>query len=153
MSVDLSNFDQEMLQRALTEAKRAVKTGDVPIAAVICQNNQFLCSAYNQKEARSDLTAHAEVLAIKEAQRLLGDWRLNNCTLYVTLEPCAMCAGTILQARLSRVVYALKDQKTGACGSFLDILTHQKIKKTTVDYIHMPESASILNSFFQSLRS
>src|SRR4051812_7802580 len=102
---------------ALAEARAAAGDGDVPIGAVVAQDGEVLAAAGNERELRGDPTAHAEVLAIGDAARKLGGWRLSGCEIYVTLEPCAMCAGAIVLARLDRVVYGAADQKAGAAGS------------------------------------
>lgn len=146
-------FHQQMMALAIDVAKEALLTNDVPIGAVLSKDGKLIASACNRKVADNDLTAHAEVLVIKKAAALLGDWRLEGTQLYVTLEPCAMCAGTILQARIQQVIFGLKDEKTGACGSFLSILNQEKLKRPELLYYHTEESAELLKSFFKTMRA
>jgi tRNA(adenine34) deaminase len=114
--------DRELMERALELADRAAENGDVPIGAVIAREGEAVAAAGNERELRPDPTAHAEILAIREAAEVLGGWRLPGTTLYVTLEPCAMCAGAIVLARIPEVIYAAADPKAGAAGSVLDVL-------------------------------
>lgn len=111
--------DSKYLSRALELAKQAGADGEIPVGAVIVRDGRIIAEACNRREADGDATAHAEILAIRSACRALGGWRLPDCTLYVTLEPCPMCAGAILAARIDRVVYALKDPAAGAMGSLM----------------------------------
>src|SRR5450755_3110089 len=109
-------LDEHFMRLALREAERAPLHGDVPVGAVVVREGEVAGSGHNERELRHDPTAHAEVLAIREAARALGSWRLLDCVLYVTLEPCAMCAGAIVLARLPRVIYGAGDPKAGAAG-------------------------------------
>jgi tRNA(adenine34) deaminase len=102
---------------ALEQAKQAYQTGEAPVGAVIAEDNRILAQCHNEREARKDPLAHAELLALREAARMKGDWRLTQCDLYVTLEPCAMCAGALLAARIRRIVFGAYDPKQGCCGS------------------------------------
>ncbi len=111
----------KFMRIALSEAAKALEEGEVPVGACIVKAGEVISSAHNRMEAESDPTSHAEIRAIREAANKLGSWRLTGCTLYVTLEPCAMCAGAIVQARMDRVAYAASDPKAGACGSVFDI--------------------------------
>ena len=113
--------DVEVMNLALVEAVRAERQGDVPIGAVLVCEGLVITSACNERELRNDPTAHAEVLALRTAAEQLGRWRLDDCTLYVTLEPCAMCLGALFHARVSRVVFGAPDPKTGACGGLIDL--------------------------------
>ncbi len=139
---------------ALREAERALEHGDVPVGALVVRAGEVLGAAHNERELRGDPTAHAELLALRESARVAGDWRLLACTLYVTLEPCAMCAGAIVLARVPRVVYAASDPKAGAGGSVLDVLAEPRLN-------HRPQvssglladaSARLLRDFFESRR-
>jgi tRNA(adenine34) deaminase len=147
-------LDEHFMRLALREAERALEHEDVPVGAVIVGDGEVAGLGHNERELRQDPTAHAELLAIREASRAIGSWRLLDCVLYVTLEPCAMCAGAIVLARLSRVVYGASDPKAGAAGSVLDILGEPRLN-------HRPEvaggllgdaSAALLQEFFGSRR-
>jgi tRNA(adenine34) deaminase len=114
---------EQAMEVALAQARQAERHGDVPIGAAIYRNGELLAQAGNERELRKDPTAHAEVLAIRAASELLGGWRLSGTTIYVTLEPCAMCAGAIVLARIPTVVFGAPDPKAGAAGSVIDVLT------------------------------
>ena len=146
--------DEYFMRLALREAERAVAHDDVPIGAVIVREGEVVAAAHNERELRQDPTAHAEIIALRDAARLAGGWRVLDAALYVTLEPCAMCAGAIVLARLARVVYGADDPKAGACGSVLNVLTEPRLN-------HRPElgagllareSAQLLTGFFASRR-
>jgi tRNA(adenine34) deaminase len=147
-------LDEHFMRLAIREAERALEHADVPVGAVIVRDGEVAGIGHNERELRQDPTAHAELLAIREAARSLGSWRLLDCVLYVTLEPCAMCAGAIVLARLPRVIYGASDPKAGAAGSVLDVLGEPRLN-------HRPEvaaglladvSASLLRDFFGSRR-
>ena len=144
----------ELMRLALREAEAAGAHGDVPIGAVVARDGAALSGAGNERELRSDPTAHAEVLAIRAAAEALGGWRLGGCELYVTLEPCAMCAGAIVLARLDRVIYAAPDPKAGAAGSVLDILADPRLNhRPAVEQGPLgDESADLLRRFFAERR-
>jgi tRNA(adenine34) deaminase len=114
--------DDYFMRIALREAERAVDHDDVPIGAVLVRDGEVVAGAHNERELRQDPTAHAEIIALREAARVGGSWRVLDAVLYVTLEPCAMCAGAIVLARVARVVFGASDPKAGACGSVLDVL-------------------------------
>jgi tRNA(adenine34) deaminase len=114
--------DDYFMRMALREAERALEHDEVPIGAVLVRDGELVAGAHNERELRQDPTAHAEIIALREAAGALGSWRLLDTVLYVTLEPCAMCAGAIVLARVPRVVYGASDPKAGACGSVLDVL-------------------------------
>ena len=139
---------------ALEEADRAAGHGDVPIGAVLARDGEVLASAGNERELRKDPTAHAEVLALRHAAAVVGGWRLPLTTLYVTLEPCAMCAGAIVLARVPRVVYATADPKAGAAGSVMDVLAEPALNHTpeVVGGLMADEAAAQLRAFFQRRR-
>ncbi|MFC4612048.1 tRNA adenosine(34) deaminase TadA [Streptomyces maoxianensis] len=121
------------MRLALAEAERAGLSGDVPVGAVVlARDGALLAAGHNEREATGDPTAHAEVLAIRRAAAALGDWRLSGCTLVVTLEPCTMCAGAIVQSRVDRVVYGARDEKAGAAGSLWDVIRDRRLN-------HRPE--------------
>lgn len=143
------------MAQALREAEKAAEEGEVPVGAVIVHNSMAIGRGYNRPEGLHDATAHAEILAIGAASETLGDWRLENCTIYVTLEPCPMCAGAIVQARIPVLVYGASDPKAGACGTLYDItndprLNHQvEVTRGVME----EESTFLLKEFFRRLRS
>ena len=146
--------DLDAMQAALAEAQLAAEAGEVPIGAVVVHNGAIIARGQNRVLRASDPTAHAEIVALRAAGAALGNYRLLGCTLYVTLEPCAMCAGAITHARLSRLVYAAADPKAGACGSVLSVLNHPKLNhQLTVEHgLLESESAERLKSFFRECR-
>jgi tRNA(adenine34) deaminase len=146
--------DEYFMRLALREAERALEHDDVPIGAVLVHEGEVLAAARNERELRGDPTAHAEVLALREASAKLGTWRLLDTVLYVTLEPCAMCAGAIVLARVPRVVYAAEDPKAGAAGSVLDVLAEPRLNhRPAVDRgLLAAEASEMLRSFFASRR-
>ena len=125
--------NKEFMQIAIKEAKIAEENGDVPIGAVIVYENQVIGKAYNQREQLQDPTAHAEIIALTQAAAFLESWRLNGCTMYVTLEPCCMCAGALVLARIDRLVYGCDDQKTGAVKSLYNIVQDERLNQTIID--------------------
>ena len=146
--------DDYFTHLALREAERALEHEDVPIGAVIVRGGEVLAAAHNERELRQDPTAHAEMLALREASQAVGSWRVLDAVLYVTLEPCAMCAGAIVLARIPRVVFGARDPKAGACGSVVDVLREPRLN-------HRPEVAvgllalecgELLSGFFASRR-
>lgn len=142
------------MRQALAEAERAAAAGDTPIGAVLEQGGEPLASAGNERELRGDPTAHAEVLVLREAAEKLGGWRLPETTLYVTLEPCAMCAGAIVLARVPRVVIGAPDPKAGAAGSVLNVLGEPRLNhRPQVDRgVLAAECAALLKEFFAARR-
>ena len=148
-------MDKEYMSLALLEAKKAALAGEVPVGAVIVNKaGEILASAYNQKELYADATCHAEILAIKKAAAAIGNWCLADCTIYATLEPCPMCAGAILNARLKRLVYATDDIKAGGVYSVFNILTHARLNhkvQVTVG-VGEEESRELLRDFFSKKR-
>ena len=147
-------YHQDWMRLALRQAQMASEQGEVPIGAVVVHNGQVIASAYNEKEQRRDPTAHAEVLAIQRATELLGSWRLTDATLYVTLEPCPMCAGAIIQSRLKQVVYGCADLKGGATGSVMNVLDYTlwNHRVDVVAGVLEEECSEILKLFFKRLR-
>ena len=141
------------MQMALREAEQAANEGEAPIGAVLVKDGELLAAAHNHREALNDLTSHAEIEALREAGRKRGDWRMEQCTLYVTLEPCPMCAGAILAARVGRVVYAAKDPTAGAMGSVLNLPRFPLGSNPEVVGGVLEEQArTLLRSFFQKRR-
>jgi tRNA(adenine34) deaminase len=142
------------MRLALREAERALEHEDVPIGSVVVHEGEVVGAAANERELRSDPTAHAEVLALREASARLGTWRLLDCVLYVTLEPCAMCAGAIVLARVPRVVYGAADPKAGMAGSVLDVLGEPRLnhRPEVAGGLLAAESADLLRSFFVTRR-
>ena len=118
----LSGGDERFLRLALLEAEAAFEEGETPVGAVVVKEGRVIGRGHNRVESLNDPTAHAEILALGAAARSLGDWRLKGCTLYVSMEPCIMCAGSLLLARVDRLVYGVRDERAGACGSRLDLL-------------------------------
>ena len=146
--------DHAFMRIALEEAARAAAIGEVPIAAVVVREGKVLSQAHNYRELWQDPTAHAEVIAIRAAATALGTWRLTKSTLYVTVEPCAMCLGAIILARIPRVVFGAKDPKAGACGSVFNFTDEPKLNHR-VDVrggILEQESQAIIQTFFRGLR-
>jgi tRNA(adenine34) deaminase len=146
--------DDYFMRLALREAELAPEHEDVPIGAVIVRDGEVLSSGHNERELRGDPTAHAEVLALREAARLDGSWRVLDAVLYVTLEPCAMCAGAVVLARLPRVVYGAADPKAGACGSVLDVTGEPRLnhRLEVSGGLLAEESGALLSAFFAARR-
>lgn len=140
------------MRLALEEAERAVQSGDVPVGAVVLsRDGTVLATGHNEREATGDPTAHAEMLAIRRAAAQLGEWRLSGCTLVVTLEPCTMCAGAIVQSRLDRVVYGARDEKAGAAGSLWDVVRDRRLnhRPEVILGVLEQECAKQLTGFFR----
>lgn len=139
---------------ALDQARLAEAEGDVPVGAIIVRQNEVLARASNRTVRDQDPTAHAEMLAIREAAHVVGSWRLNDCTLYVTLEPCAMCAGAIVLARVDRLVFGSWDEKAGMVGSLGDIVRHKKLnhRAEVLGGVRDEECGDLLRQFFKERR-
>ncbi len=146
--------DDYYMRLALREAERALEHDDVPIGCTVVRAGEVIASTRNERELRGDPTAHAEILALREAARHIGGWRLLDTVLYVTLEPCAMCAGAIVLARVPRVVYAAPDPKAGAAGSVIDVLGRPELNHRPVvaGGLLADEGAGLLRAFFASRR-
>jgi tRNA(adenine34) deaminase len=146
--------DEYFMRLALREAERALEHDDVPIGAIVVGDGEVIGSAHNERELRQDPVAHAELLALREAARALGSWRLLDTVLYVTLEPCAMCAGAAVLARVARVVYGAVDPKAGAAGSVLNVLGEPTLnhRPEVAGGLLAAESAALLSEFFASRR-
>jgi tRNA(adenine34) deaminase len=147
--------DERWIGVALEHARFAEAAGEVPVGAVIVRNGEALSHAGNRTVRDQDATAHAETLAIRDASTALGTWRLEGCTLYVTLEPCAMCAGAIILARLDRIVFGAWDEKAGMAGSVGDLLRHPRLnhRPEVLAGVRGAECAELLTKFFQSRRA
>jgi tRNA(adenine34) deaminase len=146
--------DEYFMRLALREATRALEHDDVPIGALVVRDGEVIGSGHNEREVRADPTAHAEMIALREAARAIGSWRVLDAVLYVTLEPCAMCAGAIVLARVPRVVFAAADPKAGAAGSVFDILDEPRLnhRPQVAAGLLAEESADLLRSFFAPRR-
>jgi tRNA(adenine34) deaminase len=142
-----------MLQ-ALAEARTALDNGDVPVGAVVVHDGRIIGRGHNQRELMQDPTAHAEMIALTAAAAAVGSWRLNNCTIYVTLEPCAMCAGALVLSRIDRLVYGTTDPKAGACGSILNIVEEPRLNHRVqiTGGVLAEECGEILRTFFARKR-
>ena len=153
MTIDPAQ-DETFMRMALEQAALAPALGEVPIAALLVHDGQVLALAHNLRETRQDPTAHAEIVVIQEAAEKLGTWRLIDCTLYVTLEPCPMCAGAIVQSRIARAVFGAWDPKAGACGSLMDIPTDPRLnhRVTVTGGLCAIESQALLREFFRQRR-
>ncbi len=150
----MTDKDQLYMQTAIKQAEIAEENGDVPIGAVIVHNSQIIAKAYNQREQLQDPTAHAEIIALTQAAAALQSWRLTGCTMYVTLEPCPMCAGALVLARIDRLVYGCDDPKAGACGSLYDIVRDERLnhRLEVTSGILAEECSKLLQEFFQHRR-
>lgn len=152
--IDLHS-DDYFMGEALRQAARAFNAEEVPVGAVIVRQGRIIARAFNQVEMLKDATAHAEMLAITQAEELIGDWRLTDCTLYVTKEPCPMCAGAVVHARLERVVFGAPDPKGGAAGSALNLLQFPTLNHqcTITQAVREGECRSLLKTFFADRRA
>lgn len=146
--------DASYLREAIAQARAAEMDGEVPIGAIVVHKDSIIATGSNRVLRDSDPTAHAEVVALRAAGRALGNYRLEGCTLYTTLEPCAMCAGAILHARIARLVYAASDPKAGACGSVLSVMNHPRLnhKVEVISGLLAEECGSMLTEFFRARR-
>jgi tRNA(adenine34) deaminase len=154
VSDDLADFDDRMMRLALEEAEACLDSGDVPVGAVISRDGETLAAAGNGRERLQDPTAHAEMLALRDASDFSDSWRLDGCTMYVTLEPCAMCAGGIVLARLDRVVFGARDPKAGFAGSLGNLLQDERLNHR-VDLtggLLEEECGELLRAFFRDRR-
>ena len=146
--------DEYFMRLALREAERALEHDDVPVGAVLVRDGEVVGAGHNERELRQDPSAHAEMLALREGAARLGSWRLLECALYVTLEPCAMCAGAIVHARVARVVFGAHDPKTGAAGSVFDLLQHERHNHRVEVRAGVlgEEAGELLRGFFRAKR-
>lgn len=150
----MTQTDIDYMQQALALAQQAAQTGEVPVGAIVVKDDIIIGRGSNAPIGTHDPTAHAEIRAMRDAAQHLGNYRLVGCTLYVTLEPCAMCSGAIQQARIARLVYGASDPKTGACGSVIDLMAEPKLNHHTevVGGILADECGRLLSAFFKSRR-
>jgi tRNA(adenine34) deaminase len=147
--------EQDFMQLALEQAEHAWRLGEVPVGAVVVKDGVVIASGFNQPIGSHDPTAHAEIVALRAAAAKLGNYRLPGCELYVTLEPCAMCSGAMMHARLARVVYGAQDPKTGACGSVLNLFAQEQLNHHTelVGGVLAEEASAMLKAFFAERRN
>jgi tRNA(adenine34) deaminase len=146
--------DKFFMQEALKEAKKAYKKNEVPVGAIVVYNNKILAKAHNLNITTNDPTAHAEILALRKASKILRNYRLLDCEMYTTLEPCPMCAGAMVYARIKRLVYATEDPKSGCCKSVLNIVNNNKLNHRieVVSGVCKKEVEKLLKKFFKKLR-
>ncbi|MGI9088600.1 MAG: tRNA adenosine(34) deaminase TadA [Chthoniobacterales bacterium] len=149
-----ADMDEGFMREALRQAAKALKAEEVPIGAVVVQDGRIIARAYNQVELLKDATAHAEMLAVTQAEAAVGDWRLNDCDLYVTKEPCPMCAGALVHVRIRRVIFGCADERGGAAGSLLNLLQMPTLNHRCElrGGILGDECAALLKSFFVARR-
>ena len=154
LAMNNSKEDQQYMRAAIEAARIAEENGDVPIGAVIVYKKQIIARAYNQREQLADPTAHAEIIALTQAAAFVENWRLHGCTMYVTLEPCPMCAGALVLARMDRLVYGCDDPKTGACKSLYNIVQDERLnhRLEVTSGILAADCSKLLQEFFQGRR-
>lgn len=147
-------IDNAFMEEAIEQARRALESDDVPVGAIVVRDGRVIGRGFNQREKLQDPTAHAEIIAVTAAAAFIGHWRLERCTLYVTLEPCAMCAGALVLARLPRLVYGAVDEKVGACGSLYDIPRDPRLnhRVETIGGVLAAPAAELLRDFFRRRR-
>jgi len=152
--MEAQTLDEQMMRLAIAEARTAELEGEVPVGAIVVYNNEIIGRGQNRVLRDSDPTAHAEIVALRQAGLTLSNYRLTGCTLYVTLEPCAMCAGAILHARIARLVYAADDPKAGACGSVLSVMNHPQLnhRVEVAPGLLAEECGPMLSNFFLARR-
>lgn len=146
-------MENNFLSLAIKEAEKAASKGEVPVGAAIVKNNEVIAKAYNMKESLKDVTAHAEILAIKRASEKLNNWRLKGCEMYVTLEPCAMCAAAICQSRISKIYIGTFDPEAGACGSVINLVQSERMGyNVNVKWLYSEKCSDLLKDFFKHRR-
>jgi tRNA(adenine34) deaminase len=147
--------DERFMLAAIRQAAIAEENGDVPIGTVIVHENKIIAKTYNEREQLNDPTAHAEIIALTQAAEYIQSWRLHGCTIYVTLEPCPMCAGALVLARMDRLVYGCRDPKTGACGSLYNIVQDQRLnhRLDVVEGVLEKQCSALLSDFFRRRRT
>jgi tRNA(adenine34) deaminase len=148
-------LDEQFMKAAIDQAHIALENGDVPIGAVIINQNKIIAKGYNQRHKLNDPTAHAEIIALTAAAEYIGNWRLHGCTIYVTLEPCCMCAGACVLARLDRLAFGCRDLKAGACGSLYNIVQDKRLnhRLETTEGVLAEDCAKLLQDFFKKKRN
>ena len=146
-------MNENFMKEALKEAKKAYKKDEIPVGCVIVKNNKVIAKSHNLKETKKLATAHAEILAIEKAEKKLGEWRLTDCEMYITLEPCTMCMGAIILSRIKKIYIGTMDEKTGACGSFIDLQEYKYNHKVEIETgLLKEECEKIIKDFFKKLR-
>ncbi|HLR23373.1 MAG TPA: tRNA adenosine(34) deaminase TadA [Pseudogracilibacillus sp.] len=148
------DLDEKYMRLAIDEAKKAEMIGEVPIGAIIVYDKKVIASGYNQREKDQTTLSHAELLAIKAANEYIGSWRLEDCTLYVTLEPCPMCAGAIVQSRIPRIVYGANDPKAGCTGTLMNLCNEKRFnhQSNVTSGVLAEECGTMLTNFFKEIR-
>lgn len=148
------DLDEKYMRLAIDEAKKAEMIGEVPIGAIIVYDKKVIASGYNQREKNQTTLSHAELLAIKAANEYIGSWRLEDCTLYVTLEPCPMCAGAIVQSRIPRIVYGANDPKAGCTGTLMNLCNENRFnhQSNVTSGVLAEECGTMLTNFFKEIR-
>jgi tRNA(adenine34) deaminase len=146
-------MEKDFIHEALKEAKRSLLLNEVPVGAVIVKDNKIIARCHNLRETLQDATAHAEILAIKSACEVIGSWRLTGCDMYVTLEPCPMCAGAILQSRINKLYIGIFDPSVGACGSVINLIQNDALNHwTEINWLYNEECGDLLTNFFKDKR-
>jgi len=144
---------KDFIQESLKEAKISLLLNEVPVGAIIVKDNKIIARGHNLRETLQDATAHAEILAIKKACEVIGSWRLTGCDMYVTLEPCPMCAGAILQSRINKLYIGMFDPSVGACGSVINLIQNDDLNHwTEINWLYNEECGNILTNFFKAKR-
>ena len=148
------NDDEKYMEIALNLAKKCIKHGDVPVGCVIVKNNKIIAKSFNKRNKKNNALAHAEIIAIDKACKKVHDWVLEGCSMYVTMEPCVMCAGSIVQARLDRLVYGTSSDKNGCCGTLMNLVNNEKLthKVEVTSNVMKDECSEIIKEFFIKLR-
>ena len=150
----MDEFKKAFMNEAIQEAIAARNEEEIPIGAVIVKDGSIISKAHNLKEILNDVTAHAEILAIKEAAKVIGDWRLNGCEMYVTLEPCSMCASAIIQSRISKVYIGAFNNEMGACGSIINLLDNRYMNSfVPVEWLYDEDCMKLITEFFENARN
>jgi tRNA(adenine34) deaminase len=154
-NADIETRDSIFMRQALSQAQNAWALGEVPVGALVVKDGEIIATGFNQPIGTHDMTAHAEIMALRAAASILGNYRLPGCELYVTLEPCVMCAGAMMHARLARVIYGASDPKTGACGSVLDLFAQERLNHHTLvtGAVLGQECGQLLKEFFVTRRA
>ena len=150
----MNELDTKYMKEAIKQAKKALKLKEVPIGCVIVYQDKIIARGYNRRNTDKTTLGHAEITAIKKASRVIGDWRLEDCTIYITLEPCQMCAGAIVQARIPRVVFGTRNSKAGCAGSVLDVLNEPRLNHQVAveEGVLQPQCSEIMKRFFKRFR-
>lgn len=149
----MEDLNIEFMKIAINEAIKGMDEGEIPVGAVIIKDGVIISKAHNLKESLNDVTAHAEILAIRQASKVIGDWRLNGCEMYVTLEPCYMCASAIVQSRISKVYIGAFNNEMGACGSIINLLDNKYINSfVPVEWLYDSSCVELITEFFENSR-